>query len=106
MRSKAADYDVIVVGTISAALDPQQAILANQLIDTGVPTVTVAMRTPYDLNVYDHTTTYVCSYGLRQPALAATAAALFGVNPFQGRLPVSVSDRYPLGHGLDTGGTS
>jgi beta-N-acetylhexosaminidase len=106
MRSKAGDYDVIVVGTISAALDTQQAKLANQLIDTGVPTVTVAMRTPYDLNVYERTTTNVCSYGLRQPSLDATAAALFGVNPFEGRLPVTVSERYPIDHGLDSGGAS
>lgn len=106
MRSRAADYDVLVVGTISAALDPQQATLVNQLIDSGVPTVTIAMRTPYDLNVYDNATTYVCSYGLRQQSLDATAAALFGATPFVGRLPVTVSDQYPLGHGLDTGGTS
>ncbi|MCP4304991.1 MAG: glycoside hydrolase family 3 protein [bacterium] len=103
MRSKAAEYDLIVVGTIAAALDPQQATLVNELIATGVPTVTVAMRTPYDLNVYDQAMTYVCSYGLRQSSLEATAAALFGVSAFEGRLPVTVSEQYPIGHGLSTG---
>ncbi len=105
MRSRVGDYDLIVLGTISASLDPQQAELARQLIDTDVPVVTVAMRTPYDINAYNTATTHVCSYGIRQPLLDATAAALFGVNPFTGRLPVKVSDQYPLGYGLISGGS-
>ncbi len=106
MRTRAGEYELIVLGTISASLDRQQAELAKQLIDTGVPVVTVALRTPYDINAYDTTLTHVCSFGIRQPSLDATAAALFGVNPFTGRLPVTVSDRYPIGHGITSGGST
>lgn len=37
LRGRAGDYDLLVVGTLSAHLDPSQAALVQQLADTGVP---------------------------------------------------------------------
>ena len=102
MRTKAADYAVLVVGTISASLDDRQAALVNELLATGVPTVTVAMRTPYDLVAYPTAETYACTYGLRRPMMDALASALFGRAPFGGRLPVTIADHYDAGYGLET----
>ena len=102
MREKAIDYDLWVVGTISASLDDQQATLVNQLLATGLPTATVALRTPYDLAAYPTATTYACTYGLRKPMMEALADALFGKAPFDGRLPVTIPDYYDAGHGLET----
>ena len=102
MREKATDYDLWVVGTISASLDDQQATLVNQLLATGLPTATVALRTPYDLAAYPTATTYACTYGLRKPMMEALADALFGKAPFDGRLPVTIPDYYDAGHGLET----
>ncbi len=51
-REKAEDADLVVVGTISAHMDPAQVELVEALLDTGTPTVTVALRTPWDLAVY------------------------------------------------------
>ena len=45
----ASDFDLIVVGTISASLDPGQADLVRALRATGTPLVWVALRTPWDL---------------------------------------------------------
>jgi beta-N-acetylhexosaminidase len=86
----AADYDLLIIGTISAHLQLEQATLVNELLATGVPSVTVAMRTPYDLSVYPEAKTHVCTYGLEPGALEALAAALFGAIPFQGQLPVAM----------------
>ncbi len=99
MRCKAADYDLIVLGTISASMDEQQAERARQLLASGTDMVVVALRTPYDLMAFPNAETYVCSYGIRPSNVAATAAALFGTIPFAGRLPVTLSDQYPIGHG-------
>ena len=105
MRDLAPRYDLVVLGTISASLDSQQAELANQLLGTGTPVIALALRTPYDVRAYPTAPTYLCSYGLRPPSLAAAAAALFGETPFGGRLPVSISSDYPVGHGLIMGGS-
>jgi beta-N-acetylhexosaminidase len=103
LRTEINQHDLVVIGTISASLDPQQTALVNAVLDTGAPTVTVALRTPYDLTAYEVAATHVCTYGLRQPSLDALAAALFGTMPFAGRLPVTVSERYPIGYGSTTG---
>ncbi|MCA9998670.1 MAG: hypothetical protein KDE56_23060 [Anaerolineales bacterium] len=88
LRDKAAGYDLLIVGTLSASLDDMQAELVRGLLDTAVPTITVALRTPYDLTVYPQTQTHVCSYSILPVSMRALADALFGAIPFVGKLPV------------------
>ena len=95
MSGKAGDYDLLIVGTISAHLDPEQATLVEQLAATGVPLVTVALRTPYDLQAYPWAGTHVCTYSIQPCAMEALAACLWGKIPFQGRLPVSIPELGP-----------
>jgi beta-N-acetylhexosaminidase len=98
VAARAADYDLLVVGTISASLMPEQAALVHCLPDR--PTVTVAMRTPYDLASYPESTTHLATYSILPPSLDALADCLFGAAPCRGRLPVPIADSYPVGHGL------
>jgi beta-N-acetylhexosaminidase len=93
-------FDLVVVGTFSANLQPAQAALATAVLACGVPTVTVALRTPWDLVAYPSARTHVCSYGILPPTTEALAAALLGEAPFAGRLPVDLAGLYPRGHGL------
>ncbi|MCB9009627.1 MAG: glycoside hydrolase family 3 C-terminal domain-containing protein [Ardenticatenaceae bacterium] len=88
LRQKASEYDLLIVGTLSASLDEMQAELVRGLLDTAVPTITVALRTPYDLTVYPQTQTHVCSYSILPVSMRALADALFGAIPFVGKLPV------------------
>jgi len=92
--------DIAVVGTISAHLQPTEAALAAAVLASGTPTVTVALRTPWDLLAYPSARTHVCTYGILPPSMEALAAALLGEEPFSGRLPVDVAGLYPRGHGL------
>ena len=66
----------------------------------GKPTVTVALRTPWDLLAYPSARTHVCSYGILPPSMEALAGALLGEAPFVGRLPVDIDGLHPRGHGL------
>ncbi|HEX9109217.1 MAG TPA: glycoside hydrolase family 3 N-terminal domain-containing protein, partial [Longimicrobiales bacterium] len=61
-REQARSYDLVVAGTISAPFYPGQAALVQSLLDSGAPTVAVALRTPYDLKAYPAAQTYVCTY--------------------------------------------
>jgi len=87
-RAAAAAADVIVIGTISASLQPGQVALVESLLALGRPTVTVALRTPWDADAYPAAGTHACTYSVLEPSLTALADALFGLAPFPGRLPV------------------
>jgi beta-N-acetylhexosaminidase len=102
--TRAPGYDAIVVGTLSASADAAQAALANRLLAIGRPTVTVALRTPWDLAAYPGSTTHVCTYSILPESMAALAAALFGAadrsgGAFPGRLPVAIDGITTRGHG-------
>jgi beta-N-acetylhexosaminidase len=101
LRKRMGRFTLVVVGTLGASLRPAQAELVRAILGTGVPTVTIALRTPWDLAVYSEARTHVCSYGILPPTVEALAAALFGEIPFPGHLPVALADLYPRGHPLD-----
>ncbi len=100
LGERLAAFDLVVVGTFSAHLQPAQAALAAAVLASGKPTVTVALRTPWDLLAYPTARTHICSYGILPPSMEAVAAALLGEAPFGGRLPVDIAGLYPRGHGL------
>lgn len=91
VREAASRVDVVVVGTIAASLEPApspQAALVRSALEVGVPTVTVALRTPWDLLAYPEAGTHLATYGLLPPTIEALARALIGEVVPEGRLPV------------------
>jgi beta-N-acetylhexosaminidase len=102
VRDRARAAEVVVIGTIAASFDPAQVALVEAVLDTGVPTVTVALRTPYDLAHYPASRTHACTYGILEPSLEALAAAVFGERPFAGRLPVSIPGIAPRSAAIPT----
>jgi beta-N-acetylhexosaminidase len=100
LRDQLAAYDLLVVGTIAASTNPAQAALANALLTLGKPTITVALRTPYDLRAYPQAQTHLCTYAILPPSMTALAAALFGRAPISGQLPVTIDGVAPFGAGL------
>jgi len=96
--------DLVIVGTFSAHLQTAQAGLAAAVLASGRPTVTIALRTPWDLLAYPSARTHVCSFGILPPSMEALAAALLGEAPFVGRLPVEIAGLHPRGHGLAAAG--
>lgn len=101
IRARAAEYDVIILGTINAVHDPAQVALVQALHETGRPLVTVALRVPFDLLAYPLPGTHVCTYSILPGSLDALADALWGDISFTGRLPVSIDGRYRAGHRLE-----
>jgi beta-N-acetylhexosaminidase len=95
--------DLVVVATDAASFRPGQAELARAVVASGVPAVTVALRTPFDLAGYPAAPTHLCTYGRHRPSMEALAAGLFGRIGFRGRLPAAIRGLYPTGHGLGGG---
>jgi beta-N-acetylhexosaminidase len=100
VREAVRGHDLIVVGTTAALLEPAQAALVEALLDVGVPVVTVALRSPFDLAAYPASRTHVSTYGLLQPSLEALADSLLGTGGFAGRLPAAIPGLHPTGHGI------
>lgn len=91
-------YDLIVTGTINAYNQTSQAVLVQEILKTGIPTVIVALRLPYDLMRFPEAPTYICTYSILEPSMKALASAMFGKSGFSGRLPVSIPNLYPSGY--------
>jgi len=94
------DYDMLIIGTLNAYASPNQAEFVRQALKLGIPSVVVALRLPYDLSVFPDAETYICTYSILEPSMWALAKALFGKIKFEGKLPVSIPDLYPLGYGV------
>lgn len=100
LRRQTAQFDLLIIGTISASMQPEQAALVNALLTLEIPTVTVALRTPYDLRAYPQAQTHLCTYSIHQPSMNALADVLWGSAPVTGQLPVTIAGSYDFGHGL------
>ena len=96
LRTRATSFDAVVIGTIEAHRRPAQAALVHAIAAAGVPTIAVALRTPWDAAVYPRGVPAICTYSILPDPLEALARALAGEVGFPGRLPVAVALPNPI----------
>ena len=87
--------DLIIMATLNAHLDQQQAELMRDLLQTGRRVIGIAVGNPYDLLVFPQLRSYLVTYEYTRPALAAAVRVLFGEIQPNGHLPVSLPGLYP-----------
>lgn len=92
----ASEADTILMVTVNALLETQQAEVMRKLIELKRPLVGLAPYSPYDLLAFPELGTYLVTYEYTRPAIAAAVRAMFGEIQFQGKLPVSLPGLYPL----------
>lgn len=92
------DANRIVVGTLNAFDCFEQAKLVSAILATGIPTIVIAMRMPYDLIAFPETPTFLCTYSIQPPSIKAVASVIMGKLKPQGKLPVSIPGLYPVGY--------
>ncbi|PWH11832.1 MAG: glycoside hydrolase family 3 [Anaerolineae bacterium] len=90
LREQARQYDYLVIGTLNAFQETSQQSLVHALLATGIPSILVALRLPYDLAVFPQADTYLCTYSILEPSLQALARVLLGELQPIGQLPVSI----------------
>jgi beta-N-acetylhexosaminidase len=90
-------YDLVVCGALNALESPGQVKLVRRILQSGVRTIVVALRLPYDLVAFPEAPTYICTYSILEPSMRALAKALFGHLVFKGKLPVSIPELHPAG---------
>jgi beta-N-acetylhexosaminidase len=97
--NEARQADVVVVGVADIGINDDQLKLVTRLA-AATPTVLVSLRGPYDVRVAPNVAACVCAYDGRLLSLRAVIEVITGKFKPVGSLPVTVSDRYPLGTGL------
>jgi beta-N-acetylhexosaminidase len=95
-----APYDQIVIGTYNAHFYPEQIKLVQDILELGKQPVVIALRNPYDIQKFPDVPAYICLYESRPFALQSAAKLLMGKIRARGRLPVTISDSYPVGWGV------
>jgi len=97
LMALAEEADLVIVGTVNATQG--QSDLVTAVAGLARPLVTIAMREPQDLPTYPSVGTHICTYSGHASSLKAAVDAMFGLTEFGGRLPVSIPELYPIGHG-------
>jgi beta-glucosidase-like glycosyl hydrolase/CubicO group peptidase (beta-lactamase class C family) len=78
--------------------------VTSDLIDAGESLVGVGLGNPHGLTDLPGADALLAAYDDSPASQRAVAKALFGEIAITGRLPVSLSERYPAGHGIDLPG--
>jgi len=105
----ASDYTHVIVSAFvrvtsskgTADMSPSHARLVRRLDGTGVPVIVVSFGSPYLLVQFPEIPVYVCAFGSAASSQRAAVAALFGEFDIRGKLPVTLPELYPYGHGLE-----
>ncbi len=84
------ESDILVLATMNADRDLQQAELVRCLLSSGRHIIVIAMHNPYDLKAFPQLGTYLCIYEYSRPAIEALARVMFGEKEAKGHLPVSI----------------
>jgi beta-N-acetylhexosaminidase len=77
-----------VVGTFNAVSNPGQLALIRALVDDGIPTAVIALRTPYDLRELPEGVWGIAAYEYSPESIRAAAKVLRGELVPTGKLPV------------------
>ncbi len=87
----------------SVDLEPKHIELIGRLqaLAGGPKIVAVSFGSPYLLRHFPGIDAYLCLYKDTPETQATAARALAGEMDVTGKLPVSIPDLYPIGHGLD-----
>ncbi len=103
----ASGKDAVVVATYNVTATSSQRTLVARLIATGLPTVALAIRNPYDIAHLGNVPAALAAYCWTDVELRAAARVMAGRADPEGRLPVPVQRAddptrvlYPVGHGL------
>ena len=113
VRSTADQFDAIITSVFvrttprdgGMELAPQIVSLLEQLVRTtevrGQPYVTVLFGSPYTALALGSTPAILLTYDFYDRAERNAVRALAGESAIGGRLPVTLPNMFPLGHGLD-----
>jgi beta-N-acetylhexosaminidase len=111
LRTVADSFDVVLfspfirvsAGKLQLAVAAQVAALVVEL-QQRKPVVVTTFGSPYVLEQFPGSDTYVVAWGQWEPLQTAAARALTGAAPTTGRLPIPIPPFHQIGEGIEIGG--
>ncbi|CAN7558322.1 beta-N-acetylhexosaminidase [Paenibacillus sp. LjRoot56] len=95
---RCASYEQVVIVTYNATFSEGQTQLVKALAQKeDVHLIVAAGRNPYDLLEFPEVKTYYACYENRPLAMVSLANVLLGREAAIGRLPITLSEEYPIG---------
>jgi len=104
----AANADVIIIPiyakvkimTGTVGLPSSQLSLINSLTSAGKKVIVISFGNPYLIQGFRDVSSYICAYADAETSINSVINAMNGIIKFKGKLPVSVSSEFKLGHGI------
>lgn len=90
VKARVEDADLVVFSAFFASKNPAQAQLMNELAQSGVKLVVVAIRNPYDLQVLPNVATYLTTFDYNDYSLCGVARVIAGEVKARGVLPITI----------------
>ncbi len=107
--SSLSGYDNIVVaiyakvryGTGKISISAANIDLVNKLKETGKDLAIISFGNPYLLKEFPAAPSYICAYGDSDYSIKAALKAITGQVKFKGKLPVTITENYKFGSGIN-----
>ncbi|MBU3958434.1 MAG: beta-N-acetylhexosaminidase, partial [Candidatus Omnitrophica bacterium] len=80
----------VIVCTYDAVHNPQQAKMVKKLQAKGEPLIVLAIRNPYDLNLFPEISTYLTTYDYSPTNLQVASEIITGKYEARGVLPITL----------------
>jgi beta-glucosidase-like glycosyl hydrolase len=94
-------YAKVKIKTGTVGLPESQINLVKSLRANGKKVIVIAFGNPYLLQGFEEIDSYICAYGDGDTSILAVIKGILGEIKFKGKLPVSISDNFKYGAGIN-----
>ncbi|MBS1515452.1 MAG: glycoside hydrolase family 3 C-terminal domain-containing protein [Bacteroidetes bacterium] len=94
-------YAKVKIKTGTVGLPESQIRLINTLVSKGKKVIVISFGNPYLIQGFTNIDSYICAYSDSESSIRAAVKAVFGEINFKGKLPVTITEDYKFGTGLN-----
>jgi beta-N-acetylhexosaminidase len=85
----------------TAGIPQEYLSMINSLVQNNNKVIVISFGNPYLLKDFPEVSGYLCAYGDSETSIIAAVKVLKGIIPAKGKLPVTISEKYKFGFGIN-----
>lgn len=94
-------YAKVKIKTGTVGLPETQISLINSLVSNGKKVIVISYGNPYLIQGFTGVDSYICAYADAETSINSGINSIFGTIKFKGKLPVTISDEFKYGDGIN-----